>query len=53
MLAKAIIGLDIVIDNNFEKVKEELESIVYIHEGDLGIARREAFSYKNKSHLIA
>lgn len=50
--AKPIIDIDIVIDNNFEKVKEALESIEYTHEGDFGIYGRESFSYKNKSHLM-
>ena len=40
------------IDNNFEKVKEALESIGYIHEGDLGIPGREVFSYKYKLNRI-
>lgn len=37
--------IDIVIGNNFEEVKKALESIEYIHGGDLGIPGREAFSY--------
>lgn len=51
--AKPIIDIDVVIWNNFKEVKNLLESIEYIHEGDLGILGREAFSYKNKSHLMA
>ena len=40
------------IDNNFEEVKEALESIGYIDEGDLGIPGREVFSYKYKLNRI-
>lgn len=52
MYAKPIIDIDIVIDYNFEEVKRLLESIDYIHEGDLGILGREAFKYNNKEHLM-
>lgn len=52
LAAKPIIDIDIVIDNNFEEVKIALESIRYIHEGDLGIHGREAFKYYNKEHLM-
>lgn len=52
LAAKPIIDIDIVIDDNFEEVKELLESIGYIYEGDLGISGREAFAYQNKSHLM-
>ena len=52
LAAKPIIDIDIVIDNNFEEVKIALESISYIHEGDLGIHGREAFKYYNKEHLM-
>lgn len=52
LAAKPIINIDIVIDNNFEEVKIALESISYIHEGDLGIHGREAFKYYNKEHLM-
>lgn len=50
--AKPIIDIDIVIDNNFEEVKELLESLDYIYEGDLGIEGREAFKYIDKPHLM-
>ncbi|AIY80467.1 GrpB family protein [Clostridium botulinum] len=50
--AKPIIDIDIVIDRNFDEVKKELETISYIHEGDLGIYGREAFKYSNKPHLM-
>ncbi|KAI3344432.1 GrpB family protein [Clostridium botulinum] len=50
--AKPIIDIDVVIDGNFEEVKNSLESTGYIHEGDLGIAGREAFAYENKPHLM-
>jgi GrpB-like predicted nucleotidyltransferase (UPF0157 family) len=45
MLAKPIIDIDVVIENNndFEKVKTELEIIGYLYEGNLGIVGREAF----------
>ena len=50
--AKPIIDIDIVIDQNFEEVRQALESIGYIYEGDLGICGRETFKYKNKPHLM-
>lgn len=53
LMAKPIIDIDVVIDENFEEVKEGLKSIGYIHEGDLGIVGREAFCYINKPHLMA
>ena len=52
LAAKPIIDIDIVIDNNFEEVKQELETVGYHYEGDLGIPGREAFRYENKSHLL-
>ncbi|KGM92841.1 hypothetical protein Z968_12965 [Clostridium novyi A str. 4552] len=52
LMAKPIIDIDVVIDENFEEVKEGLKSIGYIHEGDLGIVGREAFCYINKPHLM-
>lgn len=53
MSAKPIIDIDIVIESNsyFSEVKKKLEAIGYIHEGNLGIAEREAFTYKDKNHL--
>jgi GrpB-like predicted nucleotidyltransferase (UPF0157 family) len=49
MYAKPIIDIDIVIDNrnDFDKIKNELESIGYIHNGDQGIIGREAFKRGN------
>lgn len=51
--AKPIIDLDVVIsdDSVFPEVKESLARIGYLHEGDLGIAQREAFCYQGKEHL--
>ena len=50
--AKPIIDIDIVIEDNFKEVKNQLETIGYIHEGDLGISGREAFKYRNKDCLM-
>jgi GrpB-like predicted nucleotidyltransferase (UPF0157 family) len=49
MCAKSIIDIDIVIENNedFEKIKNELELIGYSHNGDQGISGREAFKRNN------
>lgn len=52
LAAKPIIDIDVVIHNNFEEVKKALESIGYIHRGDLGISGREAFDYENRQHLM-
>ena len=51
--AKPCIDIDVVIKDYsvFESVVKKLESIGYIHEGDLGIKDREAFKYSNKPHL--
>ena len=51
--AKPIIDLDIVIPDYscFDAVVAALETIGYIHEGDLGIPGREAFKYSGKEHL--
>lgn len=45
MKAKPIIDIDVGLENwnDFEKVKSELASIGYEHEGDKGITGREAF----------
>ena len=53
MSAKPCIDIDLVIKDysDFEKLKEALSKIGYIHEGDLGIKDREAFRYDNKPHL--
>jgi GrpB-like predicted nucleotidyltransferase (UPF0157 family) len=52
LAAKPIIDIDIVIDKNFEEVRQALELIGYLYEGDLGISGREAFRYENKPHLM-
>ena len=51
--AKPIIDIDIVIPDysRFDAVVAALETIGYIHEGDLGIPGREAFKYSGKEHL--
>lgn len=51
--SKPIIDIDIVIEANmFHNVKANLETIGYIHVGNLGIAEREAFDYSDKNHLM-
>ena len=49
MNAKPVIDIDIVVEDaaQFLKLKEELEKIGYVHEGDRGIPGREAFDHKN------
>lgn len=51
--AKPIIDIDVVIRDHaaFNAVVSALEAIGYHHEGDLGIAGREAFGYEGKPHL--
>ena len=51
--AKPIIDIDVVIQDYsvFEEVVSALGRIGYQHEGDLGIAGREAFKYDRKEHL--
>ena len=51
--AKPIIDADIVIpdDAALPLVVARLSSIGYVHEGDLGIPGREAFTYGDKPHL--
>ena len=51
--AKPIIDIDIIIKDytTFDAVVHRLNSIGYIHEGDLGIKDREAFKYLDKPHL--
>ncbi len=51
--AKPIIDMDIVIKDYsvFEELKEKMEVIGYIHEGDLGIKDREAFDYRGETEL--
>jgi GrpB-like predicted nucleotidyltransferase (UPF0157 family) len=53
LAAKPIIDIDIVIEDNFEEVKNQLGTIGYIHEGDLGISGREAFKYIDKDCVMA
>ena len=52
MKAKPIIDIDVGLENwnDFEKVKSELASIGYEHEGDKGITGREAFCRDRKVH---
>ena len=52
--AKPCIDLDVVIKDYgvFDAVVRKLEGIGYIHEGNLGIADREAFKYSDKPHLM-
>ena len=51
--AKPIIDIDVVIEDAsvLEAVICALETIGYYHEGNLGIAGREAFGYHGKAHL--
>ena len=51
--AKPCIDIDIIIKDYsvFDSVVKKLETIGYIHEGNLGIPDREAFKYSNKPHL--
>ena len=51
--AKPIIDIDVVIKDYtvLEEVISALGAIGYRHEGDLGIAGREAFKYDGKDHL--
>ena len=51
--AKPCIDIDVIIEDYsvFDTVVSKLESIGYIHEGDLGIKDREAFRYSDKPHL--
>ena len=52
--AKPCIDVDVVIKDYtiFAAVVEKLAGIGYFHEGDLGIAGREAFCYTGKDHLM-
>ena len=51
--AKPNIDIDVVIRDyaSFDAVVSALTAIGYHHEGDLGIAGREAFGYEGKDHL--
>lgn len=57
MVAKPIIDLDIVVvAKSFPTVKERLEALGYVHQGDLGVPKREAFKLldeKKKASLPA
>ncbi len=54
MSAKPCIDIDVIIKDYgvFDAVVRKLETIGYIHEGDLGIKNREAFKYSEKPHLM-
>ena len=49
MNAKPILDIDIVVEDasQFQRLKEELSKIGYVHEGDRGIPGREAFDHEN------
>ena len=51
--AKPVRDIDVVIKDYtvFKEVVSALGAIGYRHEGDLGIAGREAFNYEGKEHL--
>ena len=51
--AKPCIDIDVIIKDYtvFNTVVQKLNSIGYIHEGNLGIEDREAFCYTGKAHL--
>lgn len=51
--AKPCIDIDVIIKDYtvFDAVVQRLNSIDYIHEGNLGIEDREAFCYTGKTHL--
>lgn len=55
MSAKPCIDIDVIIKDYsvFDTVRLKLETIGYIHEGDLGIKGREAFKYSCKPHLMS
>ena len=55
MSAKPCIDMDVIIKDYtvFDAVVKGLETIGYLHEGDLGIKDREAFRYTDKPHLQA
>ena len=52
--AKPCIDIDVIIRDysSFDAVVQKLATIGYIHEGDLGIKDREAFTYADKPHLL-
>ena len=55
LCAKPCIDIDVVIEDYtvFDSVVKRLETIGYMHEGNLGIPDREAFCYHNKPHLLS
>lgn len=54
MSAKPCIDIDVIIPDYevFGDVVRSLNSIGYVHKGDLGITEREAFAYSGKTHLL-
>lgn len=54
MSAKPCIDIDVIIRDRsvLRAVISKLETIGYIHEGDLGIKDRDAFRYSDKPHLM-
>ena len=54
LAAKPCIDIDVIIRDYavFDDVVKQLEAIGYLHEGNLGIADREAFRYSDKPHLM-
>ncbi len=52
MAAKPIIDIDVVVPRGaFAEARRRLESVGYVHEGDLGIAGREAFDPQEEALL--
>ena len=53
MYAKPCIDIDVIIRDRsaLAEVIEKLNTVGYVHEGDLGIKDREAFAYEDKPHL--
>lgn len=53
MAAKPIIDIDVVVKNfdDFDKIKQAMGQIGYIHEGDLGIVDREKFKPKQEPEI--
>ncbi len=53
LAAKPIIDIDVVVEgDDVQKAIDKLATIGYIHEGNLGIEGREAFTYEGKEHLM-
>ena len=55
MSAKPCIDIDVIIEERsvFPRIVDKLASVGYVHEGDLGIKDREAFTYRDKAHLLS